>query len=102
MIIIRILAFIFCLLTIIVSIHCDLKYLYLLGFPDGHITELGMAERNLAYTVIGIDSILAIIYFYIGITKSSKYRLILFLAVTIVYVLIISYLFNLDLYYQLH
>lgn len=45
-----------------------LEYVYMLGFPDGFITDLEHAARNLAYVFIGISFVIGVGFIYLGAT----------------------------------
>jgi amino acid permease len=79
-----------------------MKYIYLLGFPDGFITELGYAERKLAYIFIGISFILSSWFIYLGAIALRKKIGKKLLAAIILYLISIVSLYTIDYYYRLH
>jgi glucan phosphoethanolaminetransferase (alkaline phosphatase superfamily) len=44
----------------------------MLGFPDGHATALGLAERTLAYVFISMSAIVASFSIYLATTASAR------------------------------
>lgn len=48
------------------------EYIYLLGFPDGFITDLERAERNLAYIFIGVGLLASAGCVYLGWAAGRK------------------------------
>lgn len=78
------------------------SYIYMLGFPDGSITELGYAERRLAYIFIGISLVSGLSFVYLGIIAGRKLigkRLSL---AVVLYLISIICLLLIDNYYRLH
>lgn len=77
------------------------EYIYLLGFPDGFITELEYAERELAFIFIALNIVFGAFFFYLG-WKALKMKIgrKLFVA-TILYLLILICLYLIDNDYQL-
>ncbi len=49
-----------------------LTYIHGLGFPDGYISELGYAERRLAYIFIGTSVVFGSYFTYLGLVASRK------------------------------
>ena len=47
-------------------------YVYQLGFPDGFITELGLAERKLAFVFIVISVVLGGCGIYLGVVAGER------------------------------
>jgi hypothetical protein len=47
-------------------------YVYLLGFPDGFISELGRAQRRLAYIFVGISLASGACFIYLGVTPQKR------------------------------
>jgi hypothetical protein len=79
-----------------------MEYIYQLGFPDGHITELGYAERRLAYIFIGISFILGSFFIYLGTVGARKQIAKSLSAIIILYLLSVVGIYLLDYYYRLH
>ena len=98
----RILAFLMVIITIRASYWVYFKYIWLLGFPDGYITELGYAESKLANIFLIVNFILGLIFLYLGISPSKRYKGIKLLVTIILYIVIAFYLSNIDQNYQLH
>src|SRR5689334_10601487 len=85
---IPILAFLMVVITIIASWLAYFEYIWLLGFPDGYITELGYAERKLANIFIIVNLILGLFFLYLGISSSKKYKRVMLLVSIILYIII--------------
>jgi len=96
----RISAFLMVIITIIAAHSAYSKYIWLLGFPDGYITELGYAERKLANFFIIVNLILGLFFLYLGISSSKKYRRIMLLVSIILYIVITICLSIIDHNYQ--
>jgi hypothetical protein len=62
----RILAFVSGGVALILSCLIYLEYIHMLGFPDGFITELGYAERKLAWIFIVVSLILCSCFVYLA------------------------------------
>jgi hypothetical protein len=78
------------------------QYIYVLGFPDGFITELEYAERRLAYIFIVISLIIGSYFMYLGMGAGRKVIGKRLSATIIVYLAFIISLMLLDYYYHLH
>lgn len=48
------------------SVLVCVEFVFSLGFPDGFISELQRAERNLAYIFISISIVLGLFFVYLG------------------------------------
>ena len=51
----RLLACLLGLAAVVLSFYVYEEYIHLLGFPDGHVTELGAAEQKLAAVFIALS-----------------------------------------------
>jgi len=91
----RILAYVMGCLALALSFLVYLEYIYLLGFPDGFITELGYAERRLALIFIGISVISASCFFYLSARNAKRLYVAGF-----VYLLFIVSLSLIDYHYR--
>ena len=79
-----------------------LDYIYMLGFPDGYITELGHAERKLAYVFIGISFVAGASFIYLG-WRAAKHNVGRKLsAVAVLYSICVCCLFVIDNYFLSH
>ena len=77
-----------------------MEYIYMLGFPDGFITELGYAERRLARIFIGISVILGSCFIYLA-RMSSRAKIGKKLsAAVVVYLIFIICMSLIDYYYR--
>lgn len=98
----RILAYLIGCIALALSFFIYTEYVYSLGFPDGFISELGYAERKLAYIFIAISVILGLYFIYLG-KMASRTEIGKTLAATIsLYFISIITLFLIDYYYHLH
>jgi hypothetical protein len=79
-----------------------MEYVYMLGFPDGFITELEQAQRRLAYIFIGISVISGLCFICLGWAASRKKIGKKLFAAIIVYLVSIITLSLIDYYYRLH
>jgi hypothetical protein len=98
----RIIAYLIGCLTLVSSFPVYMEYIYQLGFPDGYITELGYAERRLAYIYIGISFILGLSFIYLGTAGARKRIGKQLSAATILYLLSVVSIYLIDYYYRLH
>jgi hypothetical protein len=79
-----------------------MKYIHLLGFPDAFITELGYAERRLAYIFIGVSIILGSCFIYLGRMASKKEITKKLSAAIFLYLISITTISLIEYYYHLH
>jgi hypothetical protein len=98
----RFIAYTFSGLTCIFSLLVYGKYIYLLGFPDGFISELAQAQQKTAYLFIGISLALGVWFGYLGnAAKKTNIQPKLFISIFI-YLVAITGISALNYYYQLH
>lgn len=62
----RLIAYLLGGLVFVASFFIYLEYIHLLGFPDGFITELGYAQRRLAYLFVGVSLLFGACFIYLG------------------------------------
>jgi hypothetical protein len=98
----RIFAYLAGCLAFALSLLVYMDYIYHLGFPDGFITELGRAERQLAYIFIGVSVILGSCFIYLGWVASRKRVCKKLSAAIVLYLVSIISLSLMDYYYRLH
>jgi hypothetical protein len=98
----RIVAFLLACLALALSYVIYLDYIYMLGFPDGSITELGYAERRLARVFIWVSVISASCLIYLGGVASRKKVGKKLSVVIILYLVSIISIYLIDNYYRLH
>lgn len=98
----RIIAYLMGGLAFVASCLIYLEYIHLLGFPDGFITELGYAQRRLAYLFVGFSLLFGAYFIYLsqiaprtGIGKKLAITLISYLIAALSITLI-------DYSYRLH
>jgi hypothetical protein len=77
------------------------NYIYMLGFPDGFITELGYAQRRLAYIFIAVSIVFAAYFFYLGPVASQKEISRLLSVAAALYSLVIAGVVLINFYYRL-
>lgn len=98
----RVIAYIFCSLTCVFSLFAYIQYIYLLGFPDGFISELGQAQRQTAYLFIGISLVLGMWFVYLGnAARKTNIQPKLFISIFL-YLVAIAGISALNYYYQIH
>jgi len=98
----RIVAYLSGGIAFVASVLVYLIYVYQLGFPDGFISELGHAQRNLAYLFIGISLGLGTYFIYLGTIaarKSIGRRLAIAASLYVICAIVISII---DYYYRLN
>jgi hypothetical protein len=99
----RMFAYLFGCIALLLSFFAYMSYIYQLGFPDGFITELGYAQRKLAYLFIGMNVVFSVCFSYLGTVALRKQigkplsAAIIFYLLTIVSVLLIDYYYRLNL-----
>lgn len=98
----RIVAFLLGFITVALSYIAYMDYIYMLGFPDGSITELGYAERRLARIFICISALLGACFVYLGGVASRKNVGKKLSVAIILYLLSIIAVYLIDNYYRLH
>jgi hypothetical protein len=98
----RILAYLLACIALAASLLVYLEYIYQLGFPDGFITELGYAERQLARIFIGLSVVSASCFIYLGSTAARKRSGKTLCAAVILYLIAIIGISLLDYYCRQH
>lgn len=80
------------------------EYVYMLGFPDGSITELGYAERKLAFIFIGISFVAAACFINLGAAAAAAEKKIgkKLSALVVLYLISVFCLFVIDNYFRSH
>ncbi|HVG38345.1 MAG TPA: hypothetical protein VM870_03595 [Pyrinomonadaceae bacterium] len=84
------------------SLFIYLEYVHDLGFPDGYITELGYAERRLAYVFIVAGVAFGAWFIYLGRAARQKAIGKQLAAAAILSLTLMIGLFLVDYYYRLH
>lgn len=98
----RIIAYLFGCAALAASLFVYLEYVYMLGFPDGHVTELGRAQRSLAYVFIAASVVFGLCFFYLG-SVISRRRIDKQLSIVVaLYVMSVVVVFLIDSYYRSH
>jgi hypothetical protein len=98
----RIVAYLLGGIAFITSFLIYLEYIHRLGFPDGFITELGYAERRLAYLFIGISVLFGVGFIYLGQIAPRREIGKKLAAALILYLIFILTIALIDYYYRLH
>lgn len=98
----RLFAYLMAAVALASSLLAYLSYVHTLGFPDGHITELGRAERRLAYVFIGVSLVSASCFIYLGAAASRKRIGRKLSAAVVLYSVSVLALFLVDNYYRAH
>ena len=94
----RAIAYLFGCVALASSLLAYLDYVYMLGFPDGFVTELGRAERRLAYAFIGVSVVLAACFIYLGASASRKAVGRKLFAAVVLYLMSVAGAFLIDYY----
>ena len=98
----RIIAYLLGCIALASTYFIYMDYIYMLGFPDGFITELGYAQRRLARIFIGISIVLGAGFIYLGVVARRKeIGKKLFVAI-ILYAISITIVYLVDDYYRSH
>jgi len=89
-------------LCLALAAYAELQYVHQLGFPDGFVTELGAAERELALRFQLLSLLLLVWFLYLGLVSFGidARRRVLYTAV--LYAAAIGAFIAIDLYYQAH
>ena len=74
----------------------------MLGFPDGHVTELDQAERRLAWVFIGGSVMSGAYLMYLGVVAGRKLVGSKLTVVAVLYLLMVVGAMLVDRYYQAH
>lgn len=95
----RIIALLMACLAFILAFGVYMKYIYQLGFPDGFISDMAYAQKNLAYIFMAISVVVGLFFIYIaGINPK---RMIKTLGMTsVLYFLLILVALLLNSYYR--
>jgi asparagine N-glycosylation enzyme membrane subunit Stt3 len=98
----RIVAYLIGCIALASTYFVYMDYIYMLGFPDGSITELGYAQRRLARIFIGISIVLGACFIYLGVIAGRK-KIGKKLSVAIIlYAISIIIVYLVDSYYRSH
>lgn len=95
-------AFLIGFIALALSLLIYMQYVFMLGFPDGFITELEIAQRQLAYVFITVNIILACCFIYLGYLASKKDVGKKLLIATTAYLICIIFICCINYYYQLN
>jgi xanthine/uracil permease len=96
----RILAYVMGCAAFAFSVLVYLGYIYMLGFPDGFITELGYAQRRLAWVSIGFSIVLGSCFIYFARISSREKIGKRLTAAVFVYLIFIIGLSIIDYHYR--
>ena len=72
MVLSRLLACLLGLVALALSLYVYQEYIGLLGFPDGHVTELGAAEKKLALVFIALSLPLGVRLLHLGVLADPR------------------------------
>lgn len=96
----RIVAYFMAGVALALAAFAYMNYIYMLGFPDGFITELGYAQRRLAWVFIVMSVVLGVSFVYLGIVGLRKRVARAFTIATILFLItladciIVNYFFH--------
>jgi hypothetical protein len=71
---IRIAAYVLAATALVLSAFVYHEYVDMLGFPDGHVSALNLAERRLAYLFISMSAIVAMCSIYLARSATVRRR----------------------------
>jgi hypothetical protein len=101
----RFIAYAFSCTALGLSFLAYASYVYMLGFPDGYISELGHAQRRLTYIFIGVSLLASLGFLSLGMTashsKRSRHQRQVLIACGL-YLLTLIGFWGIDFYYRLH
>jgi hypothetical protein len=98
----RIAAYIMGFIAFALSFLVYMNYIDQLGFPDSFITELGYAQRRLAWLFIGMSVLFGAGFIYWGIVALRKQVGKILLAAVVLYLVTIVSVLLVDYYYRLN
>ncbi|MBC8159972.1 MAG: hypothetical protein H7Z42_02030 [Roseiflexaceae bacterium] len=98
----RVFAYLLGCVAFVASFLVYVEYIHMLGFPDGFISELGRAERQLAFLFIGTSLMLGSYVVYLGSMASRKGIGKRVSVVGLLYVLFIMTLSLADYYFRVY
>lgn len=98
----RFIAYLMACAAFALSSFAYFEYIYGLGFPDGFISELGYAERTLAYVFIIISVATALYFVYLGKIAGRKLIKRQFLVAGLLYLAFIVVIVMVDRYFSAH
>ena len=89
------------LVALILAFYVYEEYIFLLGFPDSHVTDLGAAEKKLAVIFISLSVLLGLCLIGLSFVAGSsrKVRRILLIAL-VLYLLVLAGTMGVDHYFQ--
>lgn len=96
----RVLAYLLAGVASVLSLLAYMNYIYMLGFPDGFITELSYAYRNLAYIFIGVSVMLSVYCIYLGTVALRKKVASPLSGAVVLYSLFIAVVLLVGVYYR--
>lgn len=98
----RLLACVLGLAALAVALYVYEEYIRLLGFPDGHVTDLGTAEKTLAAVFIGLSTPLGLYLIYLGTAARQEPTKARWLVVVGLYGLVLVGALVVDRYLRSH
>jgi hypothetical protein len=96
----RVTAYVLAGVAFVLSLLAYMNYVYMLGFPDGFITELGYAQRRLAYTFIVSSVVTGSCFIFLGTMAPQKKISIPLSVATALYSVVIVTVLLVDVYYR--
>ncbi|MBD2090321.1 hypothetical protein H6F67_10695 [Microcoleus sp. FACHB-1515] len=55
-----------------IAFFAYMEFIYMLGFPDGFVSELQLIQRNFAYVLIGVSVGFSFYFFWLGAIASRR------------------------------
>lgn len=99
----RIVAYLSGGMAVVLPVLAYLEFVYLLGFPDGFITDLEYVEQRLAWVFIGVSVVSGIYFFSLGAVATRKeigkplFTMIIFYLIFIFSISLIHYYYRLNI-----
>lgn len=100
MILSRLLACLLGLAALALSLYVYEEHIRLLGFPDGHVTELGAAEKKLAVVFIALSLLIGSYSLYLGTMTDRRKTAARLVVATGLYLLLLAGAAATDYYLQ--
>ena len=94
--------FVFALLCFALPVYVELTYVYMLGFPDGFVTELDRAREEMAAWFDRISLASGVWSIYLGIEALHEQVRKRFLSTAAFYLAVIAAALAIDEYFKAH
>jgi UDP-N-acetylmuramyl pentapeptide phosphotransferase/UDP-N-acetylglucosamine-1-phosphate transferase len=98
----RLLTYSFAFVASLLALFTYMKYVYMIGFPDGFMSERASAERILFSIFSGVSILFGFYFFYLGwilIRENTTKKVVI---TGLFYLLILMFVCIVDYYWQCH